>query len=86
MNTCTWRAPMVTLHDGRQVRSDSEEWRHESEAMAVIAMRGLAERRAYLHGKIDMHGNISGGVLQKRGQAATERLERTIKQIWFSKR
>lgn len=86
MNACTWQPSLVTLHDGRQVLSDSEEWRHECEARTVIAMRGTAARRAYLRGKLDDNGTIRGGVIQKRGLAAVERLEHTIKQIWYSTR
>lgn len=76
---------MVTLHNGRKVLSDSEEWRHECEARHVINMRGIAERRAYLRGRIDDHGKIHGGVLQKRGEEAVKRLEKTIKEIWYSR-
>jgi hypothetical protein len=84
VNACTWKPSLVTLHDGRQVLSDSEEYRHECEARTVIAMRGQVARRAYLRGKLDDNGTIRGGVLQKRGEAACERLEHTIKQIWYS--
>ena len=38
----------VTLHDGRQVDSASEDWRHEAEARAIAALRTLDERRAWL--------------------------------------
>lgn len=75
MNACHWKPSTVTLHDGRQVASDSEEWRHECEARAVIAMRDRNARRHYLRGR----------VLPKRGIAATERLEQTIRQIWYAR-
>lgn len=85
MNACSWKPSLVTLHDGREVLSDSEDWRHECEARTVIAMPGQAARRAYLRGKLDDNGIIRGGVLQKRGLAAVERLENTIKQIWYAR-
>lgn len=85
MNACSWKPSTVTLHDGREVLSDSEEWRHECEARTVIAMRGQAERRGYLRGRLDDGGTLRGGVLQKRGLAAVERLEHTIKQIWYAR-
>lgn len=84
VNVASYRPKMVTLYDGRQVPDDSEEWRHECEARAVIAMPTLAQRRAYLRGTMSEAGFVTGGVLQRRGQAAVERLERTIKQIWYS--
>lgn len=37
-NASTWRAPLVTLADGRQVPSDSEAWRAECEARAMLAI------------------------------------------------
>lgn len=83
-NLCSWKPKLVTIHDGSQVLNDSEEYRHYCEALAVIAMRGQAARRAYLRGKLDDNGTIRGGVLQKRGLAACEKLEHTIKQIWYS--
>lgn len=85
MNVCSWKPSLVTLHDGRQVLSDSEEWRHECEARTVIAMPGQVARRAYLRGKLDDSGERRGGVLQKRGKEACERLEHTIKQIWYAR-
>lgn len=85
MNACSWKPSTVTLHDGTQVLSDSEEWRHECEARAVIAMPGQAARRAFLRGKIDDKGVLRDGVLQKRGKEACERLEATIKKIWYAR-
>lgn len=86
MNVCSWKPFTVTLHDGRQVLSDSEEWRHETEAQTVIAMPNVGARRAYLRGMIDQNGKHRDGVLQKRGEASVLRLEATIKQIWYSTR
>ncbi len=85
MNACSWRPSTVTLHDGRQVLSDSEEWRHECEARHVIGLPNIAARRAYLRGSIDESGKHYGGILQKRGINEVLRLEATIKKIWYSR-
>lgn len=84
MNACSWKPKTVTLHDGTQVASDSEAWRHECEARAIIAMPTKGDRRAYLRGKMDELGVLRGGVLQRRGEAATRKLEETINAIWYS--
>lgn len=87
MNACSWKPSMVTLTDGRQVPSDSEEWRHECEARAIINMPSLAQRRQYLYGRRDITtGKMEGGLRQKRGDEAVKRLEQTIKAIWYSNR
>lgn len=85
MNVCSWKPSKVTLYDGREVLSDSEEWRHECEARAIIALPTKAARSARLRGKVDERGVMGGGILQKRGLAAVERLEHTIKQIWYTR-
>lgn len=85
MNVCSWKPSTVTLHDGRHVLSDSEEWRHYCEAQTVIAMPSLAARRAFLRGVIDNNGKHRDGVLQRRGEAAVLWLEATIKAIWYAK-
>lgn len=75
---------MVTLHDGRQVPSDSEDYRHECEALTIINMPDLAQRRRYLYGRRDdITGEMKGGIRQKRGDEAVKRLEQTIKAIWY---
>ena len=38
----------VTLFDGSQVDSASEEWRHESEARMVARMRSTQQRHEYI--------------------------------------
>ena len=86
MNACSWKPSLVTLQDGRKVLSDSEEWRHECEALTIIAMPGTAARRAFLRGKLDEQGKLRGGILEKRGEHEVERLERTIKRIWYADR
>lgn len=37
-NASTWKAPLVTLWDGRQVPSDSEAWRAECEARHMLSL------------------------------------------------
>lgn len=86
MNACSWKPSLVTLHDGRQVLSDSEEWRHECEAQYVLQKAAVSARRAYLRGTLDAHGKLRGGILEKRGEAAVQELERTIKRIWYARR
>lgn len=64
-------AAFVTLHDGRQVRSDSEDWRHECEARAIAALPTLAERRAWLE------------MLERvRGKPAADALRQTMGALW----
>jgi hypothetical protein len=56
----------VRLHDGSMSTSDSEAWRHECEARAVLRM--MPERRAvYL-----------ADVVRLRGQGEAERLRATM--------
>lgn len=84
MNVCSWRPSVVKLHDGTEVLSDSEAFRHECEALTVIKMPGIAARRAYLRGHLDDKGTLRNGVFQRRGEAACIRLEETIKKIWYA--
>jgi len=62
---------LVALIDGRQVDSASEEWRHESEARAIAALRPLDARRAWLE---DLE--------RKRGKVAADRLRATMGRLW----
>jgi hypothetical protein len=87
VNACTWKPALVTLLDGSQVLSDSEEWRHECEARFILDLPTLALRRNYLHGKRDDRtGEMKGGILQRRGEAAVKRLEATMLAIWRAKK
>lgn len=58
---------MPTLHTGETVASDSEAWRHETEAKFVLAMPTLDKRRAYL-----------SAVEKRRGTGERERLQNTM--------
>lgn len=61
----------VRLVDGRIVSTDSEEWRHESEARAICRLPTLQERRAWLD-----------DIAKRRGAGAADRLRRTMKAVW----
>lgn len=83
----------VTLIDGREVSSSSEEWRHECEARYLLSM-GLEDRRAMLYGPwVDVFvpgqkkkQERKGGIRQKRGQEAVDRLEATLTEMWKLRR
>lgn len=62
---------LVTLADGRQVDSGSEEWRAECEARRVLGMPTKAHRHAYLH-----------AVAKRRGQEARDALEAAVLALW----
>lgn len=64
---------IVTLRDGRQVSSHSEEWRHECEARSVCRLPTVQKRRAYLK-----------RVGEIRGENARKALEVEIRAIWAS--
>ena len=74
-NACSWRATLVTLVDGRQVPIDSEEWRAECEARAILAMPTVAVRREHL-----------ALIEKRRGRQPRERLEALILDIWNRRR
>lgn len=61
----------VTLIDGREVDSESEEWRHECEARYIALRPTLVERRQYLE-----------AVERKRGFEAANELRATMKLLW----
>ncbi len=62
--------PAVTLIDGRQVDSSSEDWRLETEARELLR-RNTAERREYL-----------ATVERKRGEQAAEALKAVFLKLW----
>ena len=78
---------MPTLHDGREVASDSEEWRHECEARHFLSMPSLDRRRCYLYGYTEQHsGRKIRGLIDIRGKEAVAALEVTIRKIWSLRR
>jgi hypothetical protein len=75
----------VTLHDGRQVDSSSEEWRHECEARAILSWP-IGQRRDYLEGVLNSKGEVmTKGVLQHRKQPEVTRLKETMMALWIDK-
>lgn len=62
---------MPTLHDGRQVHTNSEEWRHECEARHIMSLPNADARRDWLD-KIERH----------RGKAEADRLRATVRALW----
>lgn len=60
-----------TLHDGRVVCTNCEDWRHECEARAIAALPSTGERRTWLE-----------SIERRRGLPERERLQRTIRSLW----
>lgn len=78
---------LVTLADGRQVDSGSEEWRTECQARAIMDLPTRAARLEYLEGRVDpATGRRSGGVLQFHGQRAVDKLKADILRLWELKK
>lgn len=71
-NACSWVAPMVTLADGTQVKSDSRDWLLECEARHVLNLPTKADRHALLD-KIE----------KRRGRAARIELSDRILALYF---
>lgn len=61
----------VRLTDGREVANDSEEWRAECEARAVLQMPTLQQRRDFL-----------AAVETRRGKPAADKLKADIMRLW----
>lgn len=66
---------MPILIDGKEVDSDSDEWRHQTEAQHILNLRTLAERRAWLE-----------DIASKRGAAEADRLRQTMGRIFDARR
>lgn len=65
----------VTLHDGRQIDSASEDWRHECEARGILRLPTVNERRQWLE-----------SIEKRRGKAAADRLRATMQALWKPRR
>lgn len=75
-NACTWKAPMVKLADGREVPSDSPDWKDECEARHILNLPTKAAR-------IELLDQIE----KRRGADARRELEVRILTLWeLSKR
>ena len=61
----------VTLIDGRQVDSYSEDWRAECEARHVLSIPTIQARRDYL-----------SGCAKKRGEKAGKELADLVRKVW----
>lgn len=74
-NVCTWQAPMVTLLDGREVRSDSPEWRFQCEGQHILNLPSKLERKKLL-----------SLIEEKRGAPARREIEQMILALWKADR
>jgi hypothetical protein len=61
----------VTLIDGREVDSASEEWRAECEARHVLSLQPIQRRRDYI-----------AGCTTKRGENAGKALADLVRKVW----
>lgn len=62
---------VVRLHDGREVDTASEEWRHTCEAKSLLALPTLFERRRAIE-----------RIEQARGKPEADRLRATMTKLW----
>lgn len=84
-NVSTWQAPMVTLVDGREVPSDSEEWRHECEARHVLNLPNKLARQALLS-KIEEKRGDKADPQNIKGKLERRRIEDKIMALWKASR
>lgn len=75
MNACTWKPTTVTLHDGREVLSNSQDWLLECEAKYVLKQPTIEARRTLL-----------AAIEKRRGKEAREELEQRALAIWRANR
>jgi len=76
MSTLTYSRDTTAISEitGQPVSTWSEEWQHECEARAVLAM-SKAERDAFFNGSVDENGNRKErGIIAIRGLKAAEML------------
>ena len=65
---------------GRSVSTWSEEWQHECEARAVLAM-SKSDRDAFFNGASAENGRKERGIIAIRGLAAAELLRENIQKL-----
>lgn len=65
----------MTLIDGRQVDSYSDDWRAECEARQVLAMPDIQARRTYL-----------ADISKRRGEVAGQALADLVRAVWTKNR
>ena len=75
MNACTWQPTTVTMHDGRDVLSNSREWLLECEAKYVLKQPTIEARRTLL-----------AAIEKRRGATSREELEQRALAIWRANR
>ena len=61
----------------RELSTWSEEWRHECEVAAVLAM-SPAQRKSFFDGNTDADGRKERGVVDIRGAEAAERIKQDM--------
>lgn len=71
VNVSTWKPSIVELADGREVLSDSEEWRAECEARYILNLPNKPAR----HEQLDK-------IEKRRGAAARQALEARVMDLW----
>ena len=62
---------MPRLHDGTEVSSYSEAWRHECEARWILSLPSLDDRRAWL-----------ASLEKKRCKPHVDQLKATMRNLW----
>lgn len=70
-NVSSWRPTLVKLSDGREVLSDSEDYRAETEALYVLELPTKEIRLNFLE-----------AIEKRRGTAARKELEARILKLW----
>ena len=70
-NVSSWRPTLVKLSDGREVLSDSEDYRAETEALHILELPTKEIRL-----------NCLDGIEKRRGTAARKELEARILKLW----
>lgn len=66
VNVSRWQPSQVTLHDGRQVLSDSPDWLAECQAKRVLELPSRDDRRTWLEKWEKRHGVPSRKALEAR--------------------
>jgi hypothetical protein len=71
---------------GRPISTWSEEWQHECEARAVLAM-SKTDRDAFFNGTVDQDGKrLQRGIVAIRGREAAETLRGYMERILEARR
>lgn len=76
----------ISEFTGQPVDTFSEEWRHECECRALLAMPSREARNRFLNGYTDHAGKKRPGVLTFRGQAGVDRLRNDAEKLFYLRR